>query len=308
MKKKILSENKLRKRYFILKTAFVVLLILFGTGIYFSYDYLAFRILTSNYIYTDTLDEIYEEALGDSFKGYYKDFDRMMIAVVTEKIRVVGGDRYTYLYNPDAYKYSKEQEKTQAATARMEALTEDTVYVSLPNISKYTWEFISENREEINSYEKLVLDLRSNRGGGLSAMYKIAGLFLNADDVISYEKAIQPIFSKTIKAKGAQYFQFEQIVILLNENTASAAEGLTMALRENMDNVTTMGTGSFGKGISQITIPLTAGYAVKATIATVHTPSGGSIHLTGIEPDIIYEGEDILNEVLLNGFKPIANS
>ncbi|MDR1914631.1 MAG: carboxy- processing protease, partial [Clostridiales bacterium] len=51
---------------------------------------------------------------------------------------------------------------------------------------------------------------------------------------------------------------------------------------------------SFGKGIGQVTLPLTDGFAVKATVLLVSGPNDNSIHREGITPDVIYDGEDII--------------
>ncbi|MBR4708187.1 MAG: S41 family peptidase, partial [Pseudobutyrivibrio sp.] len=78
------------------------------------------------------------------------------------------------------------------------------------------------------------------------------------------------------------------MVVLVNENTASAAEIFTGAIRD-FKYGTIIGTTTFGKGIVQSTIPLEDGSAVKLTTQTYYTPSGECIHGTGITPDIELE-------------------
>ena len=83
---------------------------------------------------------------------------------------------------------------------------------------------------------------------------------------------------------------YEAFPVLVNGNTASAAEIFTGAIRD-FDYGTIIGTQTFGKGIVQSTIPLTDGSAVKLTTQTYYTPSGECIHGTGITPDEVLEYE-----------------
>ena len=76
------------------------------------------------------------------------------------------------------------------------------------------------------------------------------------------------------------------IVVLINENSASAAEVLTGALQDNQ-RATVVGVTSFGKGVVQSLIELPqSGAGVKLTTAVYYTPSGKMIQGTGIQPDI----------------------
>lgn len=297
-KKNTAKAKNPNNRFF--KIGFFVLLILLAFSVYANYDYYVFKLLISQaYVYTDTLDQLYSDALGnDNFKSYYKNFDQMIISVVTEKIRSINNDRYTYLYTPARYKLSKEVEKADAEETKMLRQSDDTAYLSITNISKYTKDYVYDNREALKEYKNLILDLRSDYGGLLADFYKISDLFLDKGAVIGYEKTRLPFYDITIKSKNEPYFNFDKIIVLQDEDTASAAEGLILSLTQNLDNVTLMGAKTFGKGIGQVTIPLKSGYAVKATIMTLQGPDGTSIHSKGIEPDIVYDDEDIIEAAL----------
>ncbi len=80
------------------------------------------------------------------------------------------------------------------------------------------------------------------------------------------------------------------MTVLVNGNTASAAEIFTGALRD-FNYATIIGTNTFGKGIVQSTIPLADGSAVKITTSSYFTPSGECIHGVGIAPDVELEYE-----------------
>lgn len=282
----------------------LVLASLLGFVLYSNLNYIIFKyLIADHYIYEQTLDELYSVHLNENdVKNYKARFDELVISVVTEKIRGTNNDRYTYLYTPAQYKLEEETEKAIAMEAEYTHMTKDTVYLKIPNVSKYTKDFIKTNKEELNKYKNIIIDLQSNYGGDLDALYEIADLFLDKGATIGYEQAQTSFFSKEIKAKNKKYFDFEKIVLLQNGETASSAEGFIVSLRENLDNVCVVGTQSFGKGIGQITLPLKNGYAVRATVLLLKTPDGNSIHKIGITPDIIYEESDIveysLNDVL----------
>jgi C-terminal peptidase prc len=288
----------------------VVFLLLFALFVYINYDYLAFKLfITFNYSYTDALDELYKNEISEeNFKGYFRNFDDVAIASFTEKIRDISGDKYTYLYTPEQYSFSKEYEKEAVKEAVVNELMPGTAYLYIPSISKYTREFVYDNQEFLADYENIVFDLRTNTGGKLNDMYKIADLFLEKGQIIAYEDTRNAITSSTAKAKGKKELEYNKIIFLQDSQTASACEGLIMALKENLDNVTVIGETSFGKGIGQYTLPLKDGFAVKATVMRSLTPQGNSIHQKGIAPDVEYAGEDMLEYVkgFINGEEAAA--
>ncbi len=296
-------EQKISRRYFVLKIAFAVVVILLGISIYSNVDYLIFKyLIAQNYIYTDTLDTIYKQQLGEeNFSGnYLKDFDNVVIGIVTQKIRETGGDRYTYLYTPVQLQAQNTATRDEAKQTEIKELTPETVYFRLPNVSKYSLDYVSKNKEKLNGYDNLIIDLQSNHGGEIDVLYKLSDLFLPKGKIIGREVTRLPIFSKTAKTKSDSYASYKNIYILIDGQTASAAEGFTMSLKENLNNVTVVGKQSFGKGIGQITLPLLRGYAVKATVLKVETPLGNSINKVGITPDIEYDKNDIVDYVLNN--------
>jgi len=277
-----------------------VLVLLLGGLVFLNYDYMVFKfMIADHYAYDETLADIYAAELGsDKNESFLWRFDNFVIAAATEKLRNTNGDRYTYLYTPPQYVLQEEMTKAAADEARIEALREDVVYLRLPNISKYTLAFLEENKEELRGYAHIVIDLRQNPGGSLDALYDMCELFLDKNMRIAKEVARTSFFTKDVKAKSARYFTFESITFLQDGNTASASESMINALRENLDNVTVLGTQSFGKGIGQITMPLKDGYAVKATVLLMETPDGNCIHTIGVTPDVVYENEDIIEFAL----------
>ncbi|MCL1884217.1 MAG: S41 family peptidase [Defluviitaleaceae bacterium] len=280
--------KNINRRYRVFQVGFFVMVGLFIVTVYMSYDYWVFKILiANNYVFTDALDELYgRHILEENRRGYFRDFDRVVISVVTQELSAINNDRHTYLYAPQEIEFVRVADRAAARRARVEALDENTVYLYVPNISRITREFVYNNREYLAQYPNLVLNLQGNYGGWLPDFHRIAGLFVPDGSVISRDDTRMPMFSREITSRGEPFFEFENIVILQNRRTASAAEGLIMALSEYVPSVVTIGQSTFGKGTGQVTIPLTGGYAVRATVLRVLGPQGQCIHGVGVAPDI----------------------
>jgi len=282
-----------------------ILLVSLVTIIYQNYDYLLFKnLIAHHYIHTDTLDELFE-AHGITPHSYIRNFDNLVISIVTQQIRAVDGDVYTYQYNPVQRQASIERVRTRAASAELREIAPGIGYLFLPNISSYVSQFVADNQDEIGSFDNLILDLRGNGGGVLDDFQDIASLFLPRGDIIGFETARWHLFGWNVfgnqrNSSGNKVFEFDNIIILQNERTASAAEGLIMALKDNLDNVTTIGALTYGKGIGQATLPLRGGFAVRATVILIETPTRETVHGVGITPDIEYEtyGDNIIDFAL----------
>ena len=280
--------RKLKRRYRFFQIGFFLMLAVFGFTVYFNYDYWVFKLLiANNYILTDALEEMYANHIRpENRQSFHRDFDRVVISVVTGYLTAINNDRFTYLYSPQEHVAVREREVAVARTAAVTTLTEDTVKLFVPNLSRIARDFVLDNRDKLAQYPNLVLDLRGNRGGWLSDFHRIADLFVPRGAVLSIEETRMSLFSRTITSRNDPYFDFENIIILQDRRTASAAEGLIMALQYHMPNVTSIGEITTGKGIGQVTIPLTGGYAVRATVLLVNGPDGANINMIGIVPDI----------------------
>ncbi|MDR2168468.1 MAG: S41 family peptidase [Clostridiales bacterium] len=293
--------DKLRRKYLRFKIVSLSIIAVLAVGlfvlIYTNYDYLIFKtLIAGNYIHTDTLDEMFTEHLGFVPARYGSHFDNLVISIVTGEIRRVGGDVYTYMYTPTERIEHEERVFRRAQEAEFRELTPYVAYLRLPNISPFVEDFVFENRREIAEFDNLILDLRGNGGGELAVSQAIAGLFLERRQTVGFEQARMDFwpFSRERRARGAQFFEFENIVILQDGRTASAAESLIAALSGNLDNVTTVGDLTFGKAIGQVTVPLRRGFAVRATVILIETPDRESIHNTGLSPDIGFgEGDPV---------------
>ncbi|MGN1277036.1 MAG: S41 family peptidase, partial [Floccifex sp.] len=142
--------------------------------------------------------------------------------------------------------------------------------------------------------KKLVLDLRDDTGGYLTSVLDIASCLLPEKTPVFIEKQKNETTTK-MTSDAYKTIEMDQIVILQNENTASAAEVLIGALKDNMESkVTLVGTTTYGKGSEQVSVPFSDGTSLKYTIAKWETPSGKSIDGTGFEPDIQVDKLEVL--------------
>ncbi len=140
---------------------------------------------------------------------------------------------------------------------------------------------------EAQGMEGLILDLRDNPGGLLTSVVDIADLFLGEENIFYMED----------KAGNRVEYDAEEgtvysgpLVVLVNGNTASAAEVLSGTLQDH-GVAQLVGTTTFGKGIVQTFYELSDGSGIKLTTAHYFTPNGTDIHGAGIQPDVTVERE-----------------
>jgi carboxyl-terminal processing protease len=139
----------------------------------------------------------------------------------------------------------------------------------------------------------LILDLRNNPGGVLSAAIEVTDAFIDQGLIVSTKGRDEFLDSK-YEATNATVLANEPIVVLINGGSASAAEIVAGALQDH-ERAVLIGTPSFGKGSVQTILALENKYALKLTTALYYTPSGRSIQATGIQPTIqVSEGEALI--------------
>ena len=131
----------------------------------------------------------------------------------------------------------------------------------------------------------LILDLRNNPGGILSAAVGVSDLFLDQGMIVYTEGRIDDSKLR-FNAKPADMLDDAPIVVLVNAGSASASEIVAGALQDHKRGII-MGQKTFGKGSVQTVLPVSNAAALKLTTARYYTPSGRSIQVSGIEPDVI---------------------
>ena len=135
-----------------------------------------------------------------------------------------------------------------------------------------------------NKIEKIIIDLRDNPGGLLYETIEVAREFIPEGPIVHIRQKNKKLITHRSNLEKQRY----DLVVLVNENSASASEILAGAIKENKAGKL-IGTKTYGKGIVQSIKPLTNGCAIKMTIAEYLLPNMKSIQGKGIKPDIIVE-------------------
>ena len=197
----------------------------------------------------------------------------------------------TFLRNGEEITFTLERAIINVNQIESTMLTEDVGLIAM-------YEFAGKCDEEFESAltglmtrgaKGLIIDLRDNPGGWVDAARNIGDLFLDKGDLcyLVYRDGTEshdyPTFDGKVEIP---------LVLLVNENSASASEILTAALRERAD-ATVVGVNTYGKGIVQIVSAVgTEGSGFQMTIAEYLTPQGNQVHKVGLAPDVEIPLED----------------
>jgi carboxyl-terminal processing protease len=166
-------------------------------------------------------------------------------------------------------------------------------YVQISQFSETTGEDLRsalQNLRKRNGEQPLrglVLDMRNNPGGVLEAAISVADEFLDRGVIVTASgRSSESKFE--MDATPGDELAGAPIVVLVNAGSASAAEIVAGALKDNHRAIL-MGRKTFGKGSVQTVVPLSEGRALKLTTSRYFTPSGTSINHKGILPDIVLD-------------------
>ena len=165
-------------------------------------------------------------------------------------------------------------------------------YIQILSFDTGGAEEFKQKLEELKNQDmkSLIIDVRDNGGGVVDEVIEIADILTKKDSILMITEDRD---KKQEVEKGKQDSSVEglNIVILANENSASASEILVAALKDN-EVAKVVGATTYGKGVMQEVVPISSiGGALKVTIKEFKRPNGNQINKTGIEPDI--EVEDI---------------
>ena len=214
-----------------------------------------------------------------------KDFD-----TISDYIKGEEGTKVNIVIERDKKQLSFEisREKINTNPITIKKLDNGIGYLSLPSFDDETSKDFKEKVEELQKQgaKSLIIDLRNNGGGIVDEATKIADYILDKGDTII----------STVDNTGKKEVAFSEnkpifnmpIVILVNENTASASEILAAALKD-YDKATIVGTKTYGKGVIQTFFTLSDGSGLKITTAEYYTPKGSTIHEVGVTPDEVVE-------------------
>ena len=198
-------------------------------------------------------------------------------AGTTVKIKVLRGNDYK--------EFSVVREKINNPSVELD-INGNVAILKISRFDNETGSLAKEYANQIKDKQisKVILDLRGNGGGYVSAAKDVASLWLDKNAAIVTEKSSGQVVDE-IKASGNNILFGINTVVLSNEYSASASEIVIGALKDNKV-ATIMGDKSYGKGSVQQPININNGSLLKVTVARWYTPSGANITDEGIKPDI----------------------
>lgn len=169
-------------------------------------------------------------------------------------------------------------------------LTPEIGYVRISTFQSKTVADLEDALDQLDEKSKLkglVLDLRNNPGGLLSQAIEVSDFFLDSGLIVSTKGRIQEQDMEVSARKNEKDRKY-LVIVLVNSGSASASEIVAGALQDNK-RALILGSRTFGKGSVQTILPLSDGSGLRLTTAKYYTPSGRSIQLSGIDPDIEIE-------------------
>ncbi|MCD8125794.1 MAG: S41 family peptidase [Lachnospiraceae bacterium] len=220
------------------------------------------------------------------------DITQEELSDVVNRIRGEEGTEVTVtvLRDGETLDFTITRKSVDKVTVEYEMLEDGIGYILLTEFDNVSVSQMEEAIEALREegMEKLILDLRDNPGGLLTSVVSIADLFLPETNIF-YSEDKQG--NQTNYDSSAEQLCTEELVVLVNGNSASASEVLAGSLKDN-DRATLVGTQTFGKGIVQTFYQLSDGSGIKLTTAHYFTPNGTDIHGVGIEPDLVVEDDE----------------
>ncbi|WP_410208138.1 S41 family peptidase [Fusobacterium sp.] len=163
-------------------------------------------------------------------------------------------------------------------------------YLRLTQFGENVYPDVAKAVEELQKQgmKALIFDVRSNPGGALDQVIKIASMFVKEGKIVSVKSKDG---QEKISNREGKYYGDFPLVVLVNGGSASASEILAGAVKDSKRGIL-VGEKTFGKGSVQTLVGLPDGDGIKLTIAKYYTPSGVCIHGVGIEPDVKVEEKD----------------
>lgn len=215
-----------------------------------------------------------------------KDIHGMDINLVVKEIKGEEGTKVNITARRDGedFDLTITRKSIEIKTVDYEMLEDNVGYIA---ISSFEGTVVDQFKDAYDALvdegmNSLVIDIRNNPGGLLTAVTEMLDLFIEEDEMIVYTMDKDGNKTDYVAKEGVQIKI--PCVVLINGNSASASEIFAGALQD-YEIAHIMGTQSFGKGIVQSMLSLRDGSAFKVTIEDYYTPNGNNIHGLGITPD-----------------------
>ena len=177
------------------------------------------------------------------------------------------------------------RDKIEVPTIESQMLENDLGYIQVVEFEGVTAKQFAERIQGLkdDGMKGLIIDLRDNPGGLLDVVLDMLDQMLPEGTLLT--TGDKNGNGEKFTSDAEHYFDLP-LVVLVNENSASASEVFTGAIRDYNAGLV-VGVRTFGKGIVQSIFPLNDGSAIKLTVSRYFTPSGECIHGEGITPDIV---------------------
>lgn len=208
---------------------------------------------------------------------------------VAKKLRGKAGEKVKVevLRGTQSSTFEMTREKINNVSADI-SYSDKTAIISVYRFAEDTGSLVRKLAEQAKAkqVDKVILDLRNNGGGYVSAAGEMLSLWLNGGDKYMIEKSIHNDDKTDYVPRGKNpIFKDIKTIVLINRSTASASEIVAGALKD-YQKATIVGMTSFGKGVMQTMLNLSDGGKLKVTTAHWYTPNDSSINKTGIKPDV----------------------
>lgn len=227
-----------------------------------------------------------------------EDTSTLTAATAVTKIRGQKGTtvKLTILHDGSAQEYTLTRDTITTPSVTSEILDGNIGYLRISRFADDTSGLAAQAAQNFKDkgVQKVILDLRGNGGGLVTAAQNVASLWLDNKVVVSQRTG--GITTDTLRSGSNPILGGIKTVVLVDGGSASASEIVSGALKDN-GAATLLGEKTFGKGSVQVVEDLSSGGELKVTIAKWYTPNGVNINKEGITPDkqVSISDDDIKN-------------
>ncbi|WP_206811051.1 S41 family peptidase [Paradesulfitobacterium ferrireducens] len=195
----------------------------------------------------------------------------------------------------ETVKFTVTRQNIEEPTVKGELLNNHIGYIELNSFGSTTAADFGQvvNQLRAQQADRWIIDVRNNPGGYLNSAIDLAGYFIGKQTVVNIKYRDNQ--SETYQAVDHGFTLNQPVFFLTNENSASASEILSAAVKDHGQAVL-VGTRTYGKGTVQSMFPLSNGGVLKMTVARFYSPLGYEINKVGVAPDLQLKTADHAKE------------
>ena len=222
------------------------------------------------------------------YKADDEDISALKVDEIAKKLRGAAGTKVklTVMRNNEEKSFELTRETINNVSVYAD-YRDDTAIITITRFDSDTGKLAREKAQEaINKkVKKVIVDLRGNGGGYVSAAKEVASLWIDAGKLVAEQKSQNNLYNEKINAQGSKPpFKDMKTIVLINGSTASASEIVAGALKD-YGLAKLVGEKTYGKGSVQALENLSGGEMLRVTVAKWYTPKGKNINGEGIKPD-----------------------